>query len=318
MSKRSNPLIAIVGPTAVGKSSLAIKLAQSFHGEIVNGDSRLVYKYMDIGTDKPTIQNRNSIPHHLIDIVEPDYTYNLSTYLNDASKITDTLSHECKIPFLVGGTGQYIWGLVHGFRSPNVAPNKHLRINLEQKAAEEGSFKLWEDLKFVDEVAASRIDYRNVRRVIRALEVYMETGIPISESQGSDRNLYRSLTIGLTMDRTTLYQNIDDRIDRMIARGWVEEVRNLLDKGYNENLSSMHSIGYRDIARYINGQLTLGEAVTKIKVDTHKLARSQYSWFKPSDNNIIWFDISNEKSYTMILESAKGHISKHVNDSAII
>ncbi len=318
MIKNRNILIAIVGPTAVGKSNLAIRLAQSINGEIVNGDSRLVYRKMDIGTDKPSLSDRAKVKHHLIDIIDPDDTYNLSLYLNAAESLVDNINNLGKVPILVGGTGQYIWGLIHGFRSPNVAPNNELRTQLQEKALDQGSIALWKQLEIVDALAASKIDYRNTRRIIRALEVYLETGIPISQGQSKNTNVYECLIIGLTIDREHLYSHIDSRIDQMIASGWIEEVKQLLGEGYSPDIASMYSIGYRDIARHIEGAINLNDAVSKIKTDTHRLARSQYAWFKPTDPSIHWFDASEESSYEVILQMAISHISKSTHGDVII
>ena len=318
MIKNRNILVAIVGPTAVGKSNLAIRLAKSLNGEILNGDSRLVYRQMDIGTDKPSLANRSEVKHHLIDILNPDDTYNLSLYLDQARSIVDDTNNVDKVPFLVGGTGQYIWGLIDGFRSPNVAPNNVLRYQLQQKAQNQGSIALWNQLELVDPLSASKIDYRNTRRIIRALEVYLETGIPISQAQNKNTNLYESLIIGLTMDREHLYNKIDSRIDQMIANGWIEEVKHLLGQGYSPDMASMYSIGYRDITKHIEGQMDLDDTISKIKTDTHRLARSQYAWFKPTDPRIQWFDASGESSYELILQMAISHISKSTHGDVII
>ena len=288
------PLIAIVGPTAAGKSRLALELASRFDGEIVNGDSRQVYRRMDIGTAKPSPQERDQVPHHLVDIVDPDEPYSLALYLTQARQAIEDIQGRGKLPFLVGGTGQYVWGLLEGFHAPQVPPNPSLRARLEVQAVEEGTEALWQRLQEVDSIAASRIDHRNVRRVVRALEVYQETGIPFSQAQRREAPSYRSLVIGLTLDRPRLYERIDRRVEAMVEKGWPQEVAQLLEHGYSPELSSMSSLGYREMAAYTGGEMTLEEAVGRIKTATHRFARHQYAWFRLKDPRIHWLDADDE------------------------
>ena len=245
----SNPLIAIVGPTAAGKSGLTLHLAQRFEGEIVNGDSRLVYRHMDIGTAKPSQQELGLVPHHLVNIVDPDDTYSLALYLDQASQAIRDIHGRGKLPFLVGGTGQYIRALLEGFSAPQVPPNPSLRAELENQAIEEGSKVLWRRLQEVDPDSAARIDPRNVRRVIRALEVYQETGVSFSQARSRERPPYSSLMLGLTLERKALYDRIDRRVEAMVDAGWPQEVARLLEMGYSPSLPSMSSLGYREMAR---------------------------------------------------------------------
>ena len=289
------PLIAIVGPTAAGKSKLAVELARRFDGEIVNGDSRQVYRHMDIGTAKPSPQERSLVPHHLVDIVDPDEPYSLALYLAQARQAIEDIHGRGRIPFLVGGTGQYIWGLLEGFHAPQVPPNPSLRARLEAQAGEEGHDVLWRRLEEVDSLAASRIDPRNVRRVVRALEVYYETGIPFSQAQGREAPAYRSWVIGLALERPRLYERIDRRVEAMVERGWPQEVAHLLEKGYSPELSSMSSLGYREMAAYVRGELSLVEAVGRIKTATHRFTRHQYAWFRLKDPRIQWLDADGEE-----------------------
>ena len=284
------PLIAIVGPTAAGKSALALRLAQHLGGEIVNGDSRLVYRHMDIGTAKPTPQERALVPHHLVDILDPDEPYSLALYLAQARQAIGDIQQQGRLPLLVGGTGQYIWGLLEGFRAPQVPPNPSLRARLEAQAVEEGHQALWQRLQTIDPVAASRIDPRNVRRVVRALEVYCETGIPFSQAQGRESPPYRSLVLGLTLERLRLYQRIDRRVEAMVESGWPQEVARLLEKGYSPELPAMSSLRYREMAACVRGEISLEEAVVRIKSATHRFARRQYAWFRLKDPRIHWLD----------------------------
>ena len=291
----SHRLIAIVGPTAAGKSKLALELARRFGGEIVNGDSRQVYRQLDIGTAKPSSQERGLVPHHPEDIVDPDEPYSLALYLAQARQAIEDIQGRGKLPFLVGGTGQYVWGLLEGFHAPQVPPNPSLRARLEAQAVEEGPDALWRRLQEVDSAAASRIDPRNVRRVVRALEVYLETGIPFSKAQGREAPPYRSRIVGLTLDRPRLYERIDRRVEAMVEKGWPQEVANLLEKGYAPELSSMSSLGYREMAAYVGGELLLEEAVSRIKTATHRFARHQYAWFRLKDPRIHWLDADGEE-----------------------
>lgn len=303
-----NTLIAVVGPTAVGKSRLALELARRFEGEIINGDSRQVYRHMDIGTAKPSVKERSLVPHHLVDIVDPDEPYSLALYLEQARKAVKDNQERGKLPVLVGGTGQYVWGLLEGFHAPQVAPNQSLRARLEAQAVEEGVDALWRRLQDVDSVAASRIDPRNVRRVVRALEVFYETGIPFSQAQGREKPPYRSLVIGLTMERPRLYEHIDRRAETMVAVGWPQEVSYLLEMGYPPELPSMSSLGYREMAAYVRGELLMEEAVARIKTATHRFARHQYAWFRLGDSRIRWLDADAPETATRAFDMVDGFL----------
>lgn len=286
-------LIAIVGPTAVGKSALAIHLAQVFGGEIVSADSRQVFHGMDIGTAKPNPEERELVPHHLIDVVEPDQDFSLALYQQMATRAIQDIQRRGRLALLVGGSGLYVRALLWGFRIPHVSPDTELRRSLKQKAAEEGYMALYEELKGVDPTAAKRIDPHNVRRVIRALEVFRAIGLPFSQLQGSSPFLpnYRTITIGLTTSRGDLYRRIDSRVDTMMEQGLVDEVKLLLEQGYSLDLPAMSGLGYKQIGQYLNGELNLAEAVQKIKNETHRFARHQYAWFRLNDEAIQWFHV---------------------------
>jgi tRNA dimethylallyltransferase len=283
-------LIAIVGPTAVGKSTLAIHLAQVFGGEIVSADSRQVFHRMDIGTAKPSPEERELVPHHLIDVVEPDQDFTLALYQQMATRAIQDIERRGRPAFLVGGSGLYVRALLGGFRIPHVSPDAELRRRLKQKAEEEGRMALYEELIGVDPTAAKQIDPRNVRRVIRALEVYRALGLPFSQLQGSSP-FFRTLVIGLTSAREDLYRRIDLRVDRMMEQGLVREVERLLEQGYSLDLPAMSGLGYKQIGQYLKGELNLAEAVQKIKNETHRFARHQYAWFRLNDEAIHWFHV---------------------------
>jgi len=293
-NRQSEILIVIVGPTAVGKTRLSLRLAEEFDGEIISADSRQVYRGMDIGTAKPTPEERARVPHHLIDVVAPDETFSLAQYQELTYDAIGDVSARVKLPFLVGGTGQYVRAVVEGWGIPRVPPNEELRAELYRQAEIEGEEALHVRLREVDPAAAEGIDPRNVRRVVRALEVYLETGQPISELQRKKPPPYRILQIGLTMERQKLYHRIDERVDRMIEGGLVEEVKGLAEQGYGYDLPSMSGLGYQQIGMYLRGQVSLKEAIQLIKRHTRRFVRHQYNWFRLGDEGIRWFDVLSE------------------------
>jgi len=273
-------LLAIVGPTAVGKTALSIALAQALGGEIVSADSRQVYRHMDIGTAKPTPAERTAVPHHLIDVIDPDQDFSLGMYQDLAFAAIDDIAARGRLPLLVGGTGQYLAALLHGWNIPRVAPQPELRAALEREAQEQGAAALYARLAQVDPAAAAHIQPSNIRRVIRALEVYAATGQPISEQQTRQAPPYRARTLWLVLPAPALYARIDARVEAMIADGLVEEVRGLQARGYGWELPSMSGLGYREFRPYFAGQCTLGDAVQRLKYDTHAFARRQPNWFR--------------------------------------
>jgi tRNA dimethylallyltransferase len=290
-----NRLLAIVGPTGVGKSKLAIRLAQVFDGEIVSADSRQVYRYMDIGTAKPDPEERALVSHHLIDIVNPDEDFSLAQYQQLAYRAIEDIHQRHRLALLVGGSGLYVWSVLEGWRIPAVAPDPEFRRHLEEKAATGGRDKLYQELARLDPVAAQKIDPRNARRTIRALEVHRVAEVPISQLQDKIAPPFHTLIIGLTTDRAELYRRIDLRVDEMIQRGLVDEVKQLVSRGYDSNLPAMSGIGYKQIGQFLRGELSLATAIQQIKFETHRLARHQYSWFRLKDDRIRWFDIQREK-----------------------
>ena len=286
----SFPLIAIVGPTAVGKSQLALKLALNLCGEVINADSRQVYRHMDIGTAKPSSSMRSQAPHYLIDIIPPDGNFSLGQFKGLAGQAIINVKAKGCFPLLVGGTGQYVWALLEGWTVPEVAPDNLLREALEEKARSEGPSALYQQLSQIDPDGASRIDPTNVRRVIRALEIYHQTGIPASKQQKKMTPPWETLIIGLTLPRAALYRRADERVDAMIEVGWADEVRRLLDLGYKSDLPSMSGLGYKEMIAYVKGDLSLSEAVQRIKWNTHRFIRHQYAWFRPNDPRIHWLN----------------------------
>ena len=287
-------LVAVVGPTAVGKSRAALDLAERLGGEIVSADSRQVYRLMDIGTAKPTLQVRARVPHHLIDVVDPDEPFTLACYRDLALAAIAGIHQRGKLPLLVGGSGLYVRAVTEGLTVPAVPPDPALRLELEARAQSEGADILHRELAAVDPASAQRIDPRNTRRVIRALEVWRRTGQPISRLQVVEPPPFRVLKLGLTAERGRLYNMIDQRVDRMMATGFLEEVRSLVSKGYHWDLPSMSGLGYRQLGEYLRGEVDLETAVRKIKYRTHRYARQQYTWFRLDDPAIHWFEANRD------------------------
>jgi len=291
MPNRTGPLIAIVGPTAVGKTALSIALGRRLRGQVVSADSRQIYRRMDIGTAKATPEEQTLLPHHLLDLVEPDDVLTLAQYQALAYQTIDAILAQGDLPLLVGGTGQYVRAVLEGWTIPEIPPDHALRAELQRVAESEGIQALHSRLAAVDPLAAERIDARNVRRVIRALEVHTLTGQPISVLQRKAPPGYDVLQIGLTMERSLLYARIDNRIDRMVDEGLVQEVEHLLAQGYDPDLPSMTGLGYRQIVQYLRGEIDLEEAVRLCKRDTRRFVRQQYNWFRLGNPDIHWYDV---------------------------
>ena len=282
------PLLAIVGPTAVGKTALAIAVARRIGGEIVSADSRQIYRHMDIGTAKPSAAERAAAPHHLIDIRDPDEPFSLATYQELAMATIAAITARGRIPLLVGGTGQYLAAVLEGWQIPRVAPQPALRASLEREAAAQGAATLHARLAAVDPLAAAQIAPSNVRRVVRALEVYLVTGQPISAQQTRQPPPYQIRTIWLTRPRAELYARADARVDAMLAAGLVEEVARLRAAGYGWELPSLSSLGYIQFRPSFEGTASLADCVARLKFDTHRFIRHQAAWFRRLPNLERW------------------------------
>ena len=283
------PLIVLLGPTAAGKTEISIRLAERLGGEIVSADSRQFYRGMDAGTAKPTLAERARVPHHLIDVADPDETWSLVLFQQEARRAIHDIHARGRLPFLVGGTGQYIRAVTEGWQAPAAQPDPRLRGVLEAWAAQIGPLGLHERLAQLDPQAGEQIDPRNLRRTVRALEVILSTGRPFSAQRQRGDTPYRLQTLGLTRPRPELYARIDARIEAMFAAGWVDEVRGLLAQGYAPALPSLSAIGYPQVIGYLQGKLTLAETVMLIKRLTRQFVRRQANWFKESDPRIHWF-----------------------------
>ena len=285
------PLIVLLGPTAVGKTELSLRLCEAFNGEVVGADSRQIYRFMDIGTAKPSLAERQRVRHHLIDIRDPNQTLTLAEYQQLAYQTIDAIHQRGRIPFLVGGTALYIRAVVQGLRIPEVPPDPALRAKLEAELAQTGVGALFQRLQTLDPATAAVIDAQNPRRVLRALEIVLLTGKSKVELEGAFPPAYRILQIGLDRPRDELYQRIDQRVDAMIAHGLVAETQWLLAAGYQPPLPSISSLGYREIIAHLAGEITLATAVERIKHETHRFVRHQYTSFRKM-SDIHWFDLS--------------------------
>ncbi len=289
MDKRL-PLIAIIGPTAVGKTEFAIQLAERLDAELVSADSRLLYRGMDIGTAKPSRQDLARVRHHLIDVADPDETWSLAAFQRAAAEAIAQIHRRGKLPILVGGTGQYLRAIFDGWAPPKLAPQPQLRAALAAWAEELGGEQLHRRLAVVDPPAAQNIDARNVRRTLRALEVTLASGRRFSQQRGRAVSPYRLLHLGLTRPRQELYARIDARIQTMLDAGWLDEVKALLANGYAPSLPSLSAIGYAQLSRHLRGEISLEQAIVDIKRRTRIFVRRQSAWFKPNDPQIHWLE----------------------------
>lgn len=286
--------VAVVGPTASGKTAAAVELAGRIEAEIISADSMAVYLGMNIGTAKPTAQERRGVPFHMIDVVPPDEPFTVADFQDRAVKLVDELLAERRVPLIVGGTGLYIRAVIDGLNIPGPGPNQEFRERLEKTAAEQGSGYLHEQLARIDPVTAARLHPNDAKRIIRALEVYEQSGVPMSEAIEQTKpptpRYPDAVLLGLTMDREKLYRRIEDRVDEQIRMGLVEEVRGLLAKGYDVDLPAMQGLGYKEIAGYLKGDYDLATAVDLLKRNTRRFAKRQYTWFR-ADARIDWINV---------------------------
>lgn len=292
MTESKEKIVIVCGPTGIGKTAVAIRLARGFNGEVISADSMQIYRYMDIGTAKPTPEEQAAARHHLIDIVDPDTVFDAAAFARQAGKTIRVLSETGKLPILAGGTGLYVKALVYGLSRARPA-DPALLARLKADAENLGSEALHQRLVRCDPVSAARIHPNDTFRIVRALEIFEKTGCPLSGYHAEHRFARARFTtckIGLEMDREALYQRIDQRVDMMIAAGLLQEVESLLSRGYHAGLKSMQSIGYRHMAAYLDGRFSWEEAVALMKRDTRRYAKRQFTWFR-ADPEIKWFRI---------------------------
>ncbi len=306
-------VLFVVGPTAVGKTDTAIYLAKKLDGEIISADSMQIYRYMNIGTAKPTLEEQQGIPHHLMDCIEPDEPFTVAEFQRRAKSLIHTLAERGKLPIVAGGTGLYVNSLLYKMDFTSSVSNWQLRHQLEAEAREQGAEHLHNRLRAMDPKAAERIHPNNIKRVIRALEVNLEgqqmgdfrRDIPLEDA-------YDSLIIGLTRDRPELYERINLRVDLMLRQGLVQEVQNLLNRGYEEDLTALKGLGYKEIIDYLKGRMSLEEAVEILKRDTRRYAKRQLTWFKRYET-IKWHNLSEfqnkDKLFAEIMQEVEGHFN---------
>ena len=299
-------IVVISGPTAVGKTALGIALGLAFNGDVINADSRYLYRGFDIGVAKPGHVERRGVPHHLIDILPPTGEMSLARYQDLAMAAIRQVLARRKMPLLVGGTPLYINAVVEGWRIPRVPPDPEKRAALEAEAARDGVDALARRLQQVDPVAAARSG-SNLRRIIRALEIYDATGIPMTAQEGKGPPPVEALEIGLTLPRDQLYRVIDQRVTDQIERGLVDEVRLLLEGGVSENVPAMSSLGYRQLLPYLHGESTLEEAIARIRHDTHRYVRHQETWLRRNPR-LVWFDASNPSWQEAVVERVRAFV----------
>lgn len=304
------PLLVLVGPTAVGKTALALQVARELGTDIISADSAQVYRYLDIGTAKPAPEEQKEVKHHLIDLVDPDQEFSVADYQKAAFKIIEQSWREGKLPFMVGGTGLYIKAVTDRYAFGTRGADRYFRDALEEKASLEGLEKLYAELKSIDPAAARKIHPGDKRRIIRALEVYRLESKPISEQVARTENLespYQTLIFGLNMDRRKLYKKIEDRVDRMLEQGFLEEVRSLINRGYNREDPGLQILGYRQLAAYLEGKLVWDETVAEIKKQTRNLAKRQLTWFR-REKGTHWLDLTAAADFSHLKEIICGKV----------
>ncbi|MCO5176491.1 MAG: tRNA (adenosine(37)-N6)-dimethylallyltransferase MiaA [Thermomicrobiales bacterium] len=293
-------VIVVLGATATGKTDLALRLAELSCGEVVNADSRYFYRGMDIGTAKPSVAERERVPHHLIDILEPTEQFSLGSFLDLAYTAIEDVARRGHVPIVTGGTPQYLRGLIEGWRPPPVAPNEALRARLEQEATD----VLFARLRDVDPCSAERIGPDNRRRMIRALEVYEVLGRPMSEVSASVPPPWQFFLIGLRRDRDELYARIDQRVREMHEAGWLDEVRRLADRGVTAETPSMSAHGYREALAMLEGSLSLDEAIRQTQIMVHSYVRHQETWFRRFEG-INWLDSGDPEHVARAMEMVR-------------
>ncbi|WDV47831.1 tRNA (adenosine(37)-N6)-dimethylallyltransferase MiaA [Clostridiaceae bacterium M8S5] len=290
---KKKPLIILAGPTAVGKTSISIDIAKKINGEIISGDSMQVYKYMDIGTAKIKQSEMKNVPHYMIDEFTPDEEFNVSIFKSKCEKYIDLILSHNKVPMIVGGTGLYLNSIIYELDFTKAVSNKELRDKYTKLALEYGNKYIYDKLVEIDPISAERIHINDTKRIIRALEIYYDTGKPMSDFYKDFRKYndkYDFVYFALNMDRKKLYDRINMRVDMMIEEGLISEVEELLNKGYDKNLVSMQGLGYKEMVSYLNGYISLEEAIEVLKRDTRRFAKRQLTWFR-REKYVNWVNV---------------------------
>lgn len=302
-------LLVIVGPTAVGKTALSIELAKQLNGEVISGDSMQVYKGMDIGTAKITPDEMEGIPHYLIDTHDPDDSFSAAEFQQRAAQLISEINGRDKLPLIAGGTGLYIQSVIYQYEFSEAKQDEALRTRLEELAEEQGNEVLHHRLQAIDPITANRLHPNDVKRVIRAIEIYELTGTTMAEYQKrAKQSPYQLCLLGLTMGRDRLYERINQRVDIMMEKGLESEVRALLEQGYSKDLVSMQGIGYKEMVEYIEGRLPLTDAVELIKKNSRNFAKRQLTWFR-SMKDIHWVDAEEQKNGQEFVEKIRSFVA---------
>ena len=292
-------LVAVVGATATGKTTVGVELALRLDGEVVNVDSRLFYRGMDVATAKPSSEETKGVPHHLIDILDPDEHFSLGEYLRTARSVISGITSRGKLPILVGGSGQYIWAIIEGWEVPEIEPNVELRTELESRLSTDGIESLAQQLNDTAPEVAKVTDLKNPRRVIRAIErAVSDSGESVSNRSKADESPFDHFVVGLNVERSVLHTRVVDRLAAMKASGWGAEVEGLLASGYSDKTRALSGIGYRQMIDHLEGRHDLEEAVRLTAVATNRLIRQQSNWFKQDDARINWFDMTDDAQET--------------------
>jgi tRNA dimethylallyltransferase len=304
MEKR---VIVIAGPTCSGKTKLGIELAKDLNSEIISADSRQIYKFLDIGTAKPTNQELNKVKHHFINFLDPSKEYNVGLFENDSLKIIQELTSKNKIPIVVGGSGLYIKAIIDGI--VDIDSDEELREKLKEEKEKFGNEYLYNKLEQIDPKAASTMIPQNWKRVIRAIEVFKLTGKSILEvhEEQQRKNNFIFLQFALNWKRNQLYENIEKRVDQMIDLSLVDEVKNILEMGYTKNLNSLNTVGYKEIISFLENEITLERAVELIKRNTRRFAKRQLTWFR-KDERIKWLEINSEDEISLLKKQILTHL----------
>lgn len=306
-----NQLIVVAGPTASGKTSLSIQLAKQLNTEIISADSMQIYRYMDVGSAKPTAEEMDGVVHHLIDEVSPFEEFSVKQYTDLAKKAIEEIQSKGKIPIIVGGTGLFINSVIDNIAFSETENDENIRRELNQYAKKNGNQALHKILEEIDYDSAEKIHYNDVKRTVRAIEVFRTTGVPMSEHIRRSKMLpspYDLFYIGLTMDRTVLYEKINQRVDRMMENGLLEEVKKLLSMGLDDSYQSMQGIGYKELIWFLQDRMPLEKAIEMIKQESRRYAKRQLTWFK-RDKRIQWFDSSKPR----LTERVTGQLNEFIH-----